>query len=252
LELRPGAGSGEAIDSGRLRVLLNLADLLAARGRIDEARGFYDEAVRLQPRVPQLENDYGMALQAEGKVEQARERFERALRIDPTSVRAAYNLGGLLAESEDFSAAARWYRIVLELEPKMAEAHNNLGWVLAHSGRTAEAIERLESALELRPDWVLPAQTLAWLLATDSDPRLRDPARAIELMERALRRDASNVRLLETLAAAYAAAGDFDRAIRTIRTAIELSSSAGDPGDADRLRRQEALYAQGRSTITDR
>ncbi|MHC4703977.1 MAG: hypothetical protein ACYTFQ_25745, partial [Planctomycetota bacterium] len=52
-------------------------------------------------------------------------------------------------------------------------------------------------------------------------------------------RDAS---VLETLAAAYAAAGRSDRAITTMQEAIELASAGEDRELADYLRRQLDTY----------
>lgn len=247
LALKPGEMSGEEIDSGRIRLLLELADLLAARQQVEEASVHYREAAQLQPRLAALENEYALSMQRAGKPAEARKHFERAARIDPSFADAAYNLGGVLAEMEEFEEAAHWYRTVLELDPTMAEAHNNLGFALLRMGRSADAIAPLESALALRPDWTLPAQSLAWLLATDPDPNLRNPARAIELMERALRTDGSNVRLLGTMAAAQAAAGEFDTALKTVRTAIQIAVTASDSETAERLRQQEALYSAGRA-----
>jgi Flp pilus assembly protein TadD len=87
----------------------------------------------------------------------------------------------------------------------------------------------------------VPARNEAWILATDSDPALRDPARAAVLMKSAIETHPSDPALLETLAAAYAAAGDFARAAATVRAAQE-HVPAGDAVTADRLRAQEMLY----------
>jgi cytochrome c-type biogenesis protein CcmH/NrfG len=54
---------------------------------------------------------------------------------------------------------------------------------------------------------------LAWLLATHPDDRLRDGRRAISLARRAITLGSAHPALYETLAAAYAEAGDFDEAV---------------------------------------
>lgn len=238
LALKPGDGSGEQIDSGRVRILLHLGDLLAA-DRPDEAAAYYREAARMQPGLEQREVEQGRAMERAGRIDEARTHFERATRIDPANADAAYLLGTLLAEAGDFEGSAEHLRRVAQLDPARAEAHNDLGYVLLRAGRSREAVASLEKALELRPDWTLPAQTLAWILATDPD--LRDPARAIALMEDALRAQGEDTGLLGTLAAAQAASGHPEAALTTVRRAIRLSTERND-GQTERLRRQEALY----------
>ncbi len=69
-----------------------------------------------------------------------------------------------------------------------------------------------------------PAQNgLAWLLATSSDPAIRNGSNALALAEKAV---ASTHRkepnLIDTLAAAYAEVGQFDKAISLQKEAIAL------------------------------
>jgi serine/threonine-protein kinase len=92
---------------------------------------------------------------------------------------------------------------------------------------------------------------LAWLLATDPNPRLRDSNEAVRLAERASRpphpQDAA---VLDVLAAAYAAAGQFDRAIATARAALSaLPASASQSELATSIRRRLDLYSAGRPYI---
>jgi tetratricopeptide (TPR) repeat protein len=240
LALRPGEGSGEQVDLGRVRILLELADLLANE-RPEEAAGHYREAARLQPGLARFELEQARSLARAGKVEEARAHFERASSLDPTDVDAAHELGTLLAASGDFEESARALERVVAIDPKKPEARNDLGYVLLRAGRSREAIAHLEAALELRPGWTLPAQTLAWIVSTDPDPGLRNPSRAINLMEQALRTNANDTGLLGTLAAAQAASGDVEAALRTVRQAIRISIETND-SQTERLRQQEALY----------
>ena len=97
-----------------------------------------------------------------------------------------------------------------------AEAHYNVGSVLRSRGDLPEAIGQFRQALQLKPDWMPAVASLAWLLATAPDAALRDATQAIRFAEQAAdltgRQDAS---ALDILAAAYAAAGQFDRAVAT-------------------------------------
>jgi tetratricopeptide (TPR) repeat protein len=83
---------------------------------------------------------------------------------------------------------------------------------------------------------------LAWLLATSPDPELRDGPRAVESAEKALAATKRrNVRYLGTLAAAYAEAGDFGKAVSTQKEAMALLTDEKTKADfASRLKLYES------------
>jgi tetratricopeptide (TPR) repeat protein len=101
-----------------------------------------------------------------------------------------------------------------------------------------------EEAIEQDPTDESPLNDLAWLLATCPDAKLRDGKTAIELATRACeitgRIDAA---CLDTLAAAYAEAGDFPSAVRAQTEAIGKLS----PGNSDAagFRSRLRLYETG-------
>ncbi len=64
---------------------------------------------------------------------------------------------------------------------------------------------------------------LAWMLATCPDRAYRNGARAVELATRACEvTDHGVPPMLDSLAAAYAEAGQFDRAVRTLEKALVI------------------------------
>ena len=52
--------------------------------------------------------------------------------------------------------------------------------------------------------------------------------------------------MLDALAVAYAAAGQFDRAVTTAQAALELTSAAGTEGLANAIRHRLELFQQAR------
>ncbi|MCA9123551.1 MAG: hypothetical protein H6822_19155 [Planctomycetaceae bacterium] len=106
-------------------------------------------------------------------------------------------------------------------------------------GRYNEALESLNSALETDPENAFLHNNKAWLLATCPDDALRDGAGAIEHGTKAC--DLTNWRnfaYVDTVAAAYAEAGDFESAVKWQEEAIDL----GDSYYAQDLRRRLRLY----------
>ena len=111
------------------------------------------------------------------------------------------------------------------------------------AGDAATAIASLDRAVSIWPDNYDANNRLAFLLSASSDPALLDPARAVELAERATseRREFGS---LSTLAAAYAAAGSFPAAIATTREAQELAVKANDARAIAALEQQLRLYSE--------
>jgi tetratricopeptide (TPR) repeat protein len=121
------------------------------------------------------------------------------------------------------------------LRPKLEQAEAQLRQLLVYITRKPDGLQQLRDIADNAPDSPRMLDELAWLLATHPDPKLRDGARAVELAERAcaLTERRFSV-ILDTLAAAYAEAGDFPCAIAAVEEALKRAHSAGDT-DAAKL-----------------
>ncbi len=91
---------------------------------------------------------------------------------------------------------------------------------------------------------------LAWLLATADQPELRDGRRAVALI-RPIALVSGRWQYLDTLAAAWAAAGNFDAAVAAAGRAIEAArhDAGGATWGRAGLERRLALYRAGRAYI---
>lgn len=125
-------------------------------------------------------------------------------------------------------------------------AHSNLGNALGAAGREDEAIRHHRVALGAFPDNPEVLNNLAWLLATG---RGRTPEKAREAVRLAEKAAAStghqDATILDTLAAAYAAADRFDRAIAVAEYAVTVAQAGGDAGLAEEIGQHLALYRAG-------
>jgi spermidine synthase len=80
-------------------------------------------------------------------------------------------------------------------------------------------------------------------LATHAPSEGGDPARAVTLAERACAQTGNSAfPYLDTLAAAYAAAGRFQEAVTTAQKAIELARAAGQTQAANEIAPRLELY----------
>lgn len=146
-----------------------------------------------------------------------------------------------------------YFETLARLEPDDASARWRTASALYASGRAAEGIPHLERAVTLSPDWVSPHNNLAWIYATHPDPAVRNSRRALELASHADDlSDGTDPGVLFTLAAAQAAAGQFDQASRTATRAIALADAAANPALTAALREHLALYQQEKALIDPR
>ena len=84
---------------------------------------------------------------------------------------------------------------------------------------------------------------LLWILATYEDGQLRDGAKAVRLAERACKLVNYEVpETLDTLAAAYAEAGQFDKAVETSEKAMQLALASGEKKLAKDIQSRLELY----------
>jgi len=146
-----------------------------------------------------------------------------------TNLRAERGLA--LAKNGRFAESIADLRAAFEARPDDLVLSNTLAFAEVQVGRPADAVAVLKQSLARRPDNDELAHNLARLLATSSDPGVRDGTLALRLAlavrERTGGRDP---RVLDTLAAAYAAAGQRETAHRTAMEAVALANQLGDPG----------------------
>ena len=231
-----------AQDPSRPQLRDDIALLYLDLGRGREAAAHLEVSVKLKPDSAAAHFNFGTALTVAGRLDDAVGELQQALRLQPDYGAAHNNLGSVLVRLGRPGEALGEFREALRLDASNAEAHYNAGSVLRSRGELANASGEFREAARLAPDWVPALASLAWLLATAPDPALRDAAQAVRLAERVAeltgRRDAS---AMDVLAAAYAAAGQFDRAIDASEAALELKP---DPALASAIRGRLELYRQ--------
>jgi tetratricopeptide (TPR) repeat protein len=198
----------------------NLATAQTRAGRLDEAIGEYRQALQIKPDYANAHNNLGSVLSARGKLNEAMDQYREALRDDPRHAAAHNNLGHALVGESHIVEALPHFLEALRINPEYTDAHYNIGNVYALRGDWADAVEHLRTVVRLEPDWAPGLSELAWLLATAPEEK----------------RDA---KVLDVLAAAYADAGSFDRALATSDAALRLMPDDPLAGD---IRSRQALY----------
>ena len=224
----------------------NLGGVLARMGRLGEAIGHCEQALRINPDYAEAHSNLGGALREQGRVPEAIQHFQRAVQLKPDFVEAHYNLGFALVQAGRVQEAIEQYKQTLRIKPDLAEAHARLGDALQLMRKPQEAIDQYEQVLRLKPGSVEAQKNLAWPLATLTPAEGGDPLRAVDLAQRACELTGNRLpAYLDTLAAAYAAAGRFDDAIATAQKAVELARSAGRTSLVKEIEPRLSLYRGG-------
>jgi tetratricopeptide (TPR) repeat protein len=118
------------------------------------------------------------------------------------------------------------YGEVLEIDGDNYLALRSRGDAQLTVGDHAAAIADFDRALKLEPEDSALLNNLSWVLSTSPDDKLRDGKRAIELGTKAAElTEFKKPHILSTLAAAYAEAGDFEKAREWSQKAVALNQS---------------------------
>ena len=222
----------------------NLGTALLKKGEIDEAIAYCTRAVTIAPNDPDAQVALGNSLAQKERVDDAIAHYKKALAIRPDYFIAHYALGHIFLEKGEIDAAVFHSRAAVSIQPQNTDAHTNLAVAFDEKGQIAEAIKQYEQALEISPQSVAAANNLAWLLATNPDASIRHRDRALELATRANQLSGGgNATVLRTLAAAYANAGQFSRAVEVGQIALSLTDRQSPLAKA--LQQEIAGYQAG-------
>ena len=214
--------------------------------RFDDAMVSFRRILELEPDHHRAQERMGSALQSLGAHDEAIRHYRRALELEPDYVKAHVNLGNIYDSLGKRTEAIDHYHRALRVEPGDALTHYRIGLTMIVTGRVEEGISHIREVTDLAPEWADPLNNAAWILATD--PEKRRPAEAVTFAERAaaITRHRS-APVLDTLAAAYASAGQFDQAVKTARLAIELAREGGNPELVDGIAERLGLYRKSES-----
>jgi len=216
------------------------------RGLYDAAAGQFEQALRIRPNADAY-NSLGIVRQYQKRPDDAIQLHRAALRLRPEFREALTNLASALYSTGKVKEAIQTATKARKLDPTYGQAYLNLGIYYAGSGQPARAIATLRAGLDSAAYDARIANRLAWMLATTRSAALRNGPQAVRLAERVAGETGGTIpEALDVLAAAYAEAGEFDRAVRMATRALELSREAGRADAATAIGKRLQLYRQRR------
>lgn len=172
--------------------------------------------------------------------------WQDTLRKNNRSFMAYNNLGSILHSQGDVNRAISYFNQSIKIYPDHAEAYYNLGCAFVSQGDFNRAISYFNQAIKVYPDYAKAYNNLAFTLAAHPDPAVREPNKAIYLANHAIQLQRhTDPATLDTLAVAYASAGQFEKAIATTEKALQMAVSYKKTKLADELRSRLDLYRKG-------
>jgi tetratricopeptide (TPR) repeat protein len=220
---------------------------LSGKGQLDKAVIHLSEALRISPTFSLARNNLGMVFLKQGKLDKAIACFRELLQVGEGTPEVYYNLALALAKQERYDDAVEYFTAALRLKQDYINARFYLALTLLKLGRIQPAVDHFYRVLQLKPDHLEALNALAWVLATSNDTRIRKPADAAEFAEKACElSDYRSAGALDTLAAAYAAAGNFPEAVKAAEKAVKLAEAADEKDLAEKIQERLDLYKSGR------
>jgi tetratricopeptide (TPR) repeat protein len=198
--------------------------------QLNEAFEYYIEEVRRNPTSARAWRHRAGCWSLKGELNNAIKDFDEAIRLDPKDARRYTNRGFAKHNLKDYSGAIRDHDEAIRLDPKFTTAYNNRGFSKMLSSDWNGSIRDYDAAMQLNPKYTSPINNKSFLLSTCPEASMRDGDLAAELAERALKLGSKKAYSMNARACAYAAAGDFKKAIEWQKKAMEDEDFMNDDG----------------------
>jgi tetratricopeptide (TPR) repeat protein len=179
----------------------------------------------------------GWARHKAGQTAQGLKDYAEAIRLNPTAAPWYSNRGLIHLEAKQVDDAIADFSSAIDLSPSTELLYRNRAMAYARKKDWAKAAADYDKVVEINPDSAIGQNGLAWLLSTAPDDKVRDGKRALEAAQKACElTEHKNGGYLDTLAAAYAEAGQFDKAVEWQEKALKAGDIPVKDLDAARQR----------------
>ncbi len=221
-----------------------VASILAEQNEPNEAVKAYVKARDLNPKDFRVRKDLGDLLRRHQQIPQAIGEWTAAYKINPQDFEVQQRLAMAHLQLDQAPEALPYFQRLCQMRPQDPRLHYYLGNALRQTGRTQEALAAYQRTLKIDSRLLNAANNIAWIQATHPDKSLRNGTEAVRLAEQVVQLNASkDPNFLSTLAAAYAEAGQFEKALAAIGRARPLLLAAEKSTES--IDAQQAFYDRG-------
>lgn len=236
------------LDPNRYRAIHNRGVLSAQAGRFADAFDDFNRTIELNSEFAKAYSNRGALWMRAGELEKSSADYRKAISIDPDLAVAHKGRGRVCHMLGQFTLALQHMDAAAHLSPGDAHIACNRGDLLMDMGRYRGARDDYRRAIEIDDSLAVAYRNLAWLQATCPDRECRDAHQALVSAQRAIELCGEPSDLeFDTLAAAHAAAGDFEAAQAMMEKCLATASEKDMPNYEWR----KQLYEKGQPYITE-
>ena len=179
---------------------------------------------------------YDMAIKAYKNMEykKAIKLFDEACLMMPNHPAILGNRGNCKSYLGDLDGALKDYDMAIKIviketsnnnDPYLAFFYYNKGKAYEKAKQIGNAISQYKRTISINPEYPDVKNDLAWILATTKNKKYLDPNLAIKISKALCKKtNWKDPYVIDTLAAAFAASGDFKKAVKYSNQAIKITS----------------------------
>lgn len=227
-------------EKGRLQLLqegkpvwVNKDDVVLMKNAVE----YYTKRLDAEPNDDQWFAFRGWARHRTGRTAEGLKDYAEAIRLNPAAASWYSNRGLIHLEAKQVDEAVADFTSAIDLMPTGELPYRNRAMAYGQKKAWAKAAADYAKVVELNPQSPVGQNGLAWLLATAPDDKVRDGKRALEAAKKACElTEYKNGGYLDTLAAAYAEVGEFDKAVEWQEKALKAGDIPVKDLDAARQR----------------
>ena len=208
-------------------------------GEYDRAIEDYSTLIRVEPTAAAFADRGRVYLYDKDDPEKALPDFDESLRLDPNNAATHASRASLRRRQGELADALKSFEEAIRLAPSSGVFLTSRAYVWAAQEDRARMMQDLDEGARISPKNYAVWSNRAWLLATSPHAALRDGQLAVDAALKAceLTERSGDSFCLNSLAAAYAEVGNFEKAIEWQNKAIELTPLAERPELELRLQR---------------
>jgi len=203
--------------------------LLSGKPLLGQTAKGWGEIWQERMSIGQARLDEAFKLAESGKATEALTRIDSIIASNPDNWRAHFLKAAVLVLVKRQDDALQQIDESIKLARKSNVSYTLLAQLYSSKARTCidahryeDAKKALDGAIHVDSNDTTSMNDLAWLLATAPEPRVRNPHRAVSLAQKCCGLNHwTNAYSIDTLAAAYASAGNFGQAVRYQQLAMQ-------------------------------
>jgi protein O-mannosyl-transferase len=140
-----------AVDREAVMAHTNLAMIMTARGKPDDALAAADSAIALKPTYASAYGAKGLAYDLKGDTLRAIEAYQRAIVLDSNYIDAYSNLANIYLQSDRFDEAIALYETAIARDSTFFSAYYNMGIAWYRRGDARRAMEVFQQTARVNP-----------------------------------------------------------------------------------------------------